>query len=92
MHLICCIALCRLKTRRVGMKKNPLKNLQVMLRLNPYIKAYRRAQLLKQLKIKGVVKKTEVKKAEVEKKTKDGKKGPKDAKKPAKETKKKAPK
>lgn len=92
MHLISCIALCRLKTRRVGMKKNPLKNLQVMLRLNPYIKAYRRAQLLKQLKIKGVVKKTEVKKAEVEKKTKDGKKGPKDAKKPAKETKKKAPK
>lgn len=80
--------MCRLKTRRIGMKKNPLQNLQVMLKLNPYIKAYRRAQLLKQLKIKGVVKKTEVKKAEVEKKT-EGKKGSKDAaKKPTKESKK----
>lgn len=78
----------KLKTRRIGMKKNPLQNLQVMLKLNPYIKAYRRAQLLKQLKIKGVVKKTEVKKAEVEKKT-EGKKGSKDAaKKPTKESKK----
>ena len=72
------------------MKKNPLKNLQVMLRLNPYAKTFRRIQLLKQLKKAGVeVKKTpkpEAKKVDtkkkVEKKTtkKDGKKEAKKAK------------
>lgn len=32
--------------RRATMKKNPLRNLYVMLRLNPYTKSLRRQQLL----------------------------------------------
>ena len=36
----------RPKPRRFSQKKNPLKNLSVMLRLNPYIKTYRRHALL----------------------------------------------
>ena len=32
--------------RRSTLKKNPLKNLYVMLRLNPYAKSQRRQQLL----------------------------------------------
>lgn len=32
--------------RRTTLKKNPLKNLYVMLRLNPYAKSLRRQQLL----------------------------------------------
>jgi large subunit ribosomal protein L4e len=34
--------------KRSSMKKNPLRNVQVMLRLNPYAKAVRRAELVAQ--------------------------------------------
>jgi len=37
---------CRPTPRRTTLKKNPLKNLYVMLRLNPYAKSQRRQQLL----------------------------------------------
>lgn len=36
----------RPKPKRFSQKKNPLKNLNVMLRLNPYAKTFRRKQLL----------------------------------------------
>jgi len=32
--------------KRTGLKKNPLKNLGVMLRLNPHAKSTKRAQML----------------------------------------------
>ena len=38
--------LSRPKPKRLSQKKNPLKNLNVMLRLNPYAKTFRRRQLL----------------------------------------------
>lgn len=34
--------------KRAGLKKNPLRNPEVMLRMNPYVKSIRRAELLKQ--------------------------------------------
>lgn len=36
----------RAKARRTSLKKNPLKNLGVMLRLNPHAKSTKRAELL----------------------------------------------
>lgn len=39
----------RPKDKRFSQKKNPLKNLNVMLRLNPYAKTFRRKQLLMEL-------------------------------------------
>jgi len=65
------------RTRRAERKKNPLKNLNVMLRLNPYAATLRRRELLAQeaaKKNKAAGKKTtvakEVKKAREEKKRK----------------------
>ena len=66
---------CRPKTRRVGVKKNPLKNLQVMLRLNPYAKTFRRIQLLKQLKKVEAKTSKKATKAEVKKDVQKGAKG-----------------
>jgi len=42
----------RPKEKRSTQKKNPLKNLNVMLRLNPYAKTFRRQQLLLQMRRK----------------------------------------
>ncbi len=39
-----------MKDKRFSQKKNPLKNLNVMLRLNPYAKTVRRKQYLLQEK------------------------------------------
>ncbi len=39
-------SVCRPKPKRFSMKKNPLKNLGVMLRLNPHAKSFRRNQIL----------------------------------------------
>lgn len=39
----------RPKDKRFSQKKNPLKNLNVMLRLNPYAKTFRRGQLLMEM-------------------------------------------
>ena len=36
--------------RRAPLKKNPLKNVQVMLRLNPYTQTFRRQQALLEMK------------------------------------------
>ena len=36
------------KAKRASMKKNPLRNVQVLLRLNPYAKTVRRAEILAQ--------------------------------------------
>ena len=36
--------------RRAPLKKNPLKNIQVMLRLNPYTQSFRRQQMLLEMK------------------------------------------
>ena len=38
--------MCRPKAKHFSQKKNPLRNLNVMLRLNPYAKTLRRRQLL----------------------------------------------
>jgi len=43
---------CRPKEKRASQKKNPLKNLNVMLRLNPYAKTFRRRQLVEQIRRK----------------------------------------
>jgi large subunit ribosomal protein L4e len=43
------VELPRNKEKRFSQKKNPLKNLNVMLRLNPYAKTFRRKQLLFQM-------------------------------------------
>lgn len=40
----------RPKDKRFSQKKNPLKNLNVMLRLNPYAKTFRRQQLLLEMR------------------------------------------
>ncbi len=40
----------RPKPKRFAQKKNPLKNLNVMLRLNPYAKTFRRNQLLLEMR------------------------------------------
>lgn len=42
----------RANTRRFSQKKNPLKNLNVLLRLNPYTKSFRRKQLLTEMQQK----------------------------------------
>lgn len=47
-----CVIVCRRKDKRFAQKKNPLKNLNVMLRLNPYAQTFRRQQLLLQLRRK----------------------------------------
>ena len=48
----CFCDVCRSKDKRFSQKKNPLKNLNVMLRLNPYAKTFRRQQLLLQMRRK----------------------------------------
>ena len=40
----------RPKEKRFSQKKNPLKNLNVMLRLNPYAKTFRRRQLVVEMR------------------------------------------
>ena len=40
----------RPKPKRVSQKKNPLRNLNIMLRLNPYAKTFRRNQLLLEMR------------------------------------------
>lgn len=39
----------RQRQKRFSQKKNPLKNLNIMLRLNPHAKTFRRRQLLFQM-------------------------------------------
>lgn len=51
--------------RRFSQKKNPLKNLNIMLRLNPYAKTYRRHALLEVMRRKKA--KEEAKKGESQK-------------------------
>lgn len=42
----CC---CRPKDKKFSQKKNPLKNLNIMLRLNPHAKTFRRRQMLMEM-------------------------------------------
>ena len=44
--------LCRPKAQHFSQKKNPLKNLNIMLRLNPYVKTQRRHALLEAMRNK----------------------------------------
>ena len=51
MTLFVCVPFSRpRRTKRAPLKKNPLKNLQVMLRLNPYAQTLKRQQAVLQLK------------------------------------------
>ena len=62
----------RPKSTRRPQRKNPLKNLNVMLRLNPYMKTYRRHAILQAMRNKAVKEK-----AKEAKDQKEAKKGPK---------------
>ena len=52
MNFLHCVSVYRPKSVRRSQKKNPLKNLNVMLRLNPYMKTYRRHAILQAMRNK----------------------------------------
>lgn len=62
--------------RRVGLKKNPLKNLRTMIHLNPYAAVLKRAAVLKARSQAGLLEKSEAQKAAIAKKAKAAKTTP----------------
>ena len=66
----CCVSFCRPKSARRSQKKNPLKNLNMMLKLNPYMKTYRRHAILQAMRNKAL--KEKLKQAKQEKAAKKG--------------------